>query len=161
MKPPLRPCRPTRHPRRMIRVFALAALTSCSPPAWPAPTCTVASGATLAFGPVIALASTPDQTTNSGASFWVSCNAEVTTAPTLYSASPRIMTSGADNLPFRLSLNAALSTDLPASSPGEALNIARDGSNHTVPLYGRIATSDFKALPAGSYTATISLTLEY
>jgi spore coat protein U-like protein len=69
-----------------LRVLFMAGLTAT--PALAAPTCTIASGATLSFGAVVALASTGDVTTNSGTSLWVNCNSDVTGAPALYSATP-------------------------------------------------------------------------
>jgi hypothetical protein len=50
---------------------------------------------------------------------------------------------------------------LPTASPGVSLGIARNGSNQTVTLYGRIYAGDFKALASGSYSRSITLTLEY
>jgi hypothetical protein len=56
-------------------------LTGAAVEALAIPTCMVASGATLSFGAIVALASTGDVTTNSGTSFWVNCTAEVSAAP--------------------------------------------------------------------------------
>ena len=58
------------------------------------PTCTIASGATLSFGSVVALASTGDVTTNSGSSLWVNCTSDVSTTPALYSSTTRTLVSG-------------------------------------------------------------------
>jgi spore coat protein U-like protein len=142
-----------------LRVLFMAGLTAT--PALAAPTCTIASGATLSFGAVVALASTGDVTTNSGTSLWVNCNSDVTAAPALYSATPRTLVSGGNSLPFALSAVSPGGAELPAASAGAPLAIARDGTNHTVTLYGRIAASDFRMLPAGAYSRAISLTLEY
>jgi spore coat protein U-like protein len=125
------------------------------------PTCTVASGATILFGAIVALASTPDQVSNSGSSFWVNCTADVTSAPTLYSTSARTMTSGTHVLPFTLSLSASMTPTLPTTGPGTALAIVRDGTNQTVTLYGRVSSSVFRSLPAGVYTSMIFLNLDY
>jgi len=125
------------------------------------PTCTVASGATLSFGAVVALASTGDVTANSGGSFWVNCTSDVSTTPTLYSATARSMIQGGNTLPFTLSLVSPGGADLPATSPGAALSIPKDGTNRTVTLYGKIRAADFKGLPSGLYSRTLSLTVSY
>jgi spore coat protein U-like protein len=125
------------------------------------PTCTVATGATLSFGAVVALASTGDVTTNSGSSFWVNCTADVTAAPSLYSATQRTLTSGGNNLPFALSAVTPGGAELPTASPGAPLGFTRDGTPQIVTLHGRMVASNFRALPAGSYARAIVLTLEY
>lgn len=125
------------------------------------PTCTSASGATLAFGTIVALASTGDITANTGSSFWVNCTSDVTAAPTLHSNTERTLTSGGNSLPFALSAVAPGSVDLPSSSPGTVLTITRNGANQTVTLYGKVRAADFKALPSGTYSRSITLTIEY
>ncbi|MBE0546701.1 MAG: spore coat protein U domain-containing protein [Rubrivivax sp.] len=125
------------------------------------PTCTVATGATLSFGPVVALASTGDVATNSGSSFWLNCTSDVTAAPALYSATPRTLTSGGHSLPFALSAVTPGGAELPTTSPGAALEFARNGSNQAVTLHGRIYSSNFGSLPAGTYARSVALTLEY
>jgi hypothetical protein len=125
------------------------------------PRCTIATGAYLSFGPVVALASTGNVSTNSGGSFWVNCTSDVTVAPSLYSATPRTMTSGGHSLAFALSAVAPGGAELPTASPGAPLGITRNGSNQTVTLHGRIDASHFRSLPAGAYARSIALTLEY
>ena len=125
------------------------------------PTCTVATGATLSFGAIVALASTGDVTTNSGGSFWVNCTSDVIAAPSLHSATPRTLTSGGNSLPFALSAVAPGGAELPSASPGAPLGFTRNGTNQTVTLYGRVYSSNFKSLPAGAYARSIVLTLEY
>lgn len=147
-------------PRALRILFALLG-AAASAGAFAVPTCTVASGATLAFGPIVALASTGDVTTNSGSTFWVNCTSDVTSAPTLYSATPRSLVSGANSLPFALSAVSPGSTELPAASPGTALGITRNGSNQTVTLHGKVRAADFKALPSGVYSLGTTLTVEY
>jgi len=129
--------------------------------AWGVPTCTIASGATLSFGSVVALASTGDVTTNSGSSLWVNCTSDVSTTPTLYSSTTRTLVSGSNTLDFALSASSPGGIELPTSSPGTPLGIARNGSNQTVTLYGKIRAADFKSLPSGSYSRAIGLTVEY
>jgi spore coat protein U-like protein len=143
------------------RAFILVLLAGTSSSAVSAPSCAVAPSATLSFGPVVALASTGDVTTNTGSTFWINCTSDVTATPTLYSASPRTLISGASTLPFRLSAISAGGADLPAAPGGAPIGIARNGSNQTVPLYGKILAADFKGLPSGIYVGTITLTLEY
>lgn len=136
-------------------------LLACASPAWAVPTCTVASGGALSFGAVVALASTPDVQTNSGASFWVNCTSDVASTPAIYSATARTMTSGGNSLPFALSAVSAGGPGLPTGLPGAPLAIAKDGSNETVTLYGEILTTDFKGLPSGQYSQSITITVVY
>lgn len=125
------------------------------------PMCTIASGATLSFGSVVALASTGDVNTNSGNSLWLNCTSDVTAPPSLYSASTRALVSGGNMLPFALSASSPGGADLPTTAPGAQLGIARNGSNQTVTLYGRITAGNFRSLPSGIYTAVVTLTIEY
>ncbi len=126
------------------------------------PTCTVASGGTLSFGAVVALASSPDVTTNSGSSFWVNCTVDVPGTPAIYSNSTRVMVSGGNSLPFSLSAESPGGLELPTASPGSVLlDINKNGSNETVTLYGKVYVADFKSLPSGVYTAVIAVTVEY
>jgi len=122
--------------------------------------CTVPSASLLDFGTIDA-ASSPDQSTNSGSSFWVNCTSDVKTMPKLYSGSARAMTFGAYTLPFRLSLVSPGAADLPTSPPGMPLAIAHYNINEVIPLYSKILASDFRTLPAGVYATAITLTLEY
>ena len=125
------------------------------------PTCTIASGATLSFGAVVALAGTGDVTTNSGSSFWVNCTSDVAAAPALYSATPRTLQSGANSLPFALSIVSPGGAELPNASPGAQLGLARNGSNQMMTLYGKILAANFQSLSPGAYSRSITLTLEY
>ena len=125
------------------------------------PTCTIASGAMLSFGAVVALASTGDVNTNSGSSFWVNCTSDVVAAPTLYSATPPILLSGGNSLPFALSIVSPGGAELPIVSPGTQLGITRNGSNQVVTLYGKILATHFQSLSPGMYSSYITLTLEY
>lgn len=125
------------------------------------PTCTIASGAMLSFGAMVALASTGDVTTNSGSSFWVNCTSDVAVAPALYSATPRTLLSGGNNLPFALSIVSPGGVELPSASPGAQLGLARNGSNQMVTLYGKVLAANFQSLSPGMYSRSITLTLEY
>jgi spore coat protein U-like protein len=125
------------------------------------PTCTIASGAMLSFGAVVALASTGDVITNSGSSFWVNCTSDVAAAPTLYSATPRTLLSGGNSLPFSLSMVSPGGAELPTAPPGAQLGITRNGSNQMVTLYGKILATNFQSLSPGMYSSYITLTLEY
>jgi spore coat protein U-like protein len=125
------------------------------------PTCTIASGAMLSFGAVVALASTGDVTTNSGGSFWVNCTSDVAPAPALYSATPRTLLSGGNSLPFAMSIVSPGGVELPTASPGAQLSLARNGSNQMVTLYGKVLAANFQSLSPGMYSRSITLTLEY
>lgn len=148
--------------RKLSTGLCLLWLTSSCNSALAIPTCTIATGATLPFGSVVALASTPDQTTNSGTSFWVNCSEDVTAAPSLYSSTtPRSLVSGANSIPLALSTQAPGGPELPFASPGVPLNLISNGSAETVVLYAKIRSIHFRSLPSGSYTATLALTVEY
>ena len=148
--------------RQLARGLCLLWLASICNSAMAAPTCTIATGATLSFGSVVALASTPDQTTNSGTSFWVNCSEDVAAAPTLYSSTtPRTLQSGAYSIPLALSTHSPGGPELPFASPGMPLNVLRNGTAETVVLFAKIQSTHFRSLPSGSYTAVLSLTVEY
>jgi spore coat protein U-like protein len=144
-----------------FRLFVLAATLLAANQANAVPTCTIASAAVLSFGTVVPLASTGDISTNSGGSFWINCNADVTSVPAIYSGTPRLMAFGDSGLPFQLSAEHAGGLGLPSTSPGYPVDIAHDGSNQTVTLYARILAADFKGLPAGAYSQVLSVTVEY
>lgn len=141
-------------------LWAAVLATACTR-ALAVPTCTVATGATLSFGPIVALASTGDVTTNSGSSFWVNCTSDVIAAPSLHSATPRTLASGGSSLPFALSTVTPGGAELPSASPGAPLGFTRNGTNQAVTLHGRVDSGNFKSLPAGAYARSIALTLEY
>ena len=148
--------------RQLARGLCLLLLASICNSAMAAPTCTIATGATLSFGSVVALASTPDQTTNSGTSFWVNCSEDVTAAPTLYSSTtPRTLQSSVYSIPLALSTHSPGGPELPFASPGMPLNVLRNGTAETVVLFAKIQSTHFRSLPSGSYTAVLSLTVEY
>lgn len=127
-----------------------------------AQSCTATQGAALAFPIVVALASGGNPTTDSAQSFKISCDASVTGPLRLYSATPRLMRNSAYVLPFNLSLNSgAASDDLAVNSPGTLFDIVRDGQARQVTLYAKILAQNFKSLPGGVYSTSITLTLEY
>jgi spore coat protein U-like protein len=127
-----------------------------------AQSCTVGTGGTLAFGSVVALASTANQSTDSGQSFKVKCDSGVAGTLRLYSATPRVMQNITSSLPFNLSLNSgAANDDLPTAPLGAPFDITRNGTDQAVILYAKIFTQNFKSLPSGLYSAAIVLTLEY
>jgi spore coat protein U-like protein len=144
----------------IARVSLMLATGACMS-AQAIPTCTIASGAMLSFGAVVALASTGDVTTNSGSSFWVNCTSDVAAAPALYSSTPRILLSGGNSLPFALSIVSPGGAELPTASPGVQLGVTRNGSNQLVTLYGKILATNFQSLSPGMYSRSITLTLEY
>jgi len=146
---------------RFIGMFLAAVLSASGSSAFAVPTCTIASGATISFGTITALASTGDISSNSGNSFWVNCTSDVAGTPALYSSTERTLQSGASSLPFTLSGAAAGGAELPSSYPGMPLGIAKNGSNQTVTLHGKVRAADFKALPSGNYSRPLSLTIEY
>jgi hypothetical protein len=144
-----------------VHFVLIAALAMASTNAV-AQSCTVAAGGILVFQGVIALASTGNQTTDSGQSFKVKCDSGVAGTLRLYSATQRVMRNSSYSLPFNLSLTSgAPSDDLPRTSPGTQINITRDGFDHPVTLYAKIFTEDFKSLPGGLYSSSITLTVEY
>lgn len=147
--------------KRVPQGLLVAMLASACTHGLAVPTCTVATGATLSFGAVVALASSADVTTNSGSSFWINCTPDVTAAPSLHSATPRLLISGGNSLAFALSAVTPKGAELPTASPGTPLGFLRDGTNQTVTLHGHMDATNFSSLPGGAYARSIVLTLEY
>ena len=123
-----------------FRMLALAATALAAQQAIAVPTCTIASAAVLSFGTVVPLASTGNISTNSGGSFWINCNADVTSMPALYSGTARVMASGDSALPFQLSTEHAGGLGLPSTSPGSPVDIAHDGSRSEERRVGKECT---------------------
>lgn len=146
---------------KTTRPCTAALLIGLAGNAWAVPQCSVAAGGQISFGTVVALASSPDATSDTGGSFWVNCNSDVTSAPQLYSDSGRAMSAAGRSLPFTLSLASPGGSPLPAAAPGTSLGISRNGTNQTVVLYGKIRSVDFRTLPAGVYSTSVTLTIEY
>ena len=141
-------------------VFALAAALVAAP-VRASSGCDIALGAQIAFGVVVALASTGDVDGNSGSSLVVQCAADVEVSPSLYSSSPRELSGPGGELPFRLSLDAPGGAELADAAPGSPLPVTGDAHDHVVPLYARLRAVDFAALPAGAYSGAITLTIVY
>lgn len=121
-----------------------------------------ASGAAIDFGSVVALASSGNKTANSGSGFQVACSTGLT--PTIYSTTTREMDDGAGHtLAFNLCLSACSgSNDLAATQEGaDSLSITQDGTLKTVALHGRILATNFQALPAGSYSKSVTVNVDY
>ena len=76
---------------RRLRGAVLLVCALAAAPAHAVPSCTVATGAVLSFGPVVALASSADADANTGVSLWVNCSGDVEDAPRLYSGSERTL----------------------------------------------------------------------
>jgi hypothetical protein len=111
---------------------------------------------------VVALASSGNQAANSGSGFQVACSTGLT--PTIYSTTAREMDDGAGHtLAFNLCLSACTgSNDLAAAQEGaDSLSLTQDGSLQTVALHGRILATNFKALPAGSYSKLVTISVDY
>lgn len=145
------------------RGYLLACLLLAGMPAGAARAagCSLSTGAQLAFGPVVALASTGDVDSNTGTTLTVRCSADVALPPALYSSSPRQLAGPGGYLPFRLSLLSPGGPDLPEAAPGAPLSVASDDVDHVITLHGRLRAADFAALPAGAYGGTVTLTVEY
>lgn len=143
------------------QAMLFASLALLALPAQAISGCSVGTGSQIAFGPVVALASTGDVDSNSGGSLLVRCGADVALPPSLYSASTREMAGVGGTLPFRLSLSSPGGPDVPVSTPGAPLSVASDDADHVVTLHARLRAADFAALPSGAYAATVTLTIEY
>jgi spore coat protein U-like protein len=120
-----------------------------------------AAGAKIDFGPVVALESTGDKAGDSSEGFQVACSTGL--SPQIYSTSDRVMTSGANNLAFDLCLSACNGSNALATTQlgADTLTIIQDGSLKPVTLHGRIKAANFKSLPAGSYTTTVTVSVDY
>ena len=125
--------------------------------------CTVSSTSAIAFGSFAALASTGDKTANSGSTFQVACSASA--SPTIYAVGTRSMSDGVipSLLPFNLSLTSgAAANDLPLTQgTATALTVTQDGDLHDVVIYAKTLASNFKSLPSGPYTTTVTVSVDY
>lgn len=121
--------------------------------------CEVSATSAIHFGSFVALASTGDQTKDSGSSFQVACSNSA--FPKLYAVGTREMVNGANVLPFNLSLTAGAETDDLALVTGTALEITQNGSLQNVTIYGKTLAANFKGLPSGAYTTTVAMTVDY
>jgi hypothetical protein len=160
---------------RTLRTALAAGALVCSTAAWAQGTtlnvsatlqegCEVVNSvATLSFGMFVPLESTGDRVANTGSTFQVRCTANAD--PKLYATGMRkLVKAGGGEIPFNLSRVSGASTDDMPMSPGEAIaltSLVKNGSPENVLVYGRIPTSSFLNMPAGSYTAEITLNLTY
>lgn len=129
-------------------------------------TCSV-SASTLSFGSIAALNTTADVIGDTAGSLTVACTTGTTT-PKIYSATARTMSNGVGTTPptlaFNLSQTAGAATnDLPINLTTAAAmtGYTANGSAIAVPIYGRIPSASFAGKPAGSYTATIVISVDY
>lgn len=123
--------------------------------------CTVSDSA-LSFSNSDALLSGSDKIADTGTTLKVACTTG--TSPLIWSSSPRLLANGLDSFAFNLSQTAgALNDDLPAETGGaEAIaGYSADGSEITVPLYGKILRANFGNKPAKIYTASITVNVNY
>lgn len=125
--------------------------------------CSVSDSA-LDFGSIAALDVTADVTGDTGSTLEIACTTGTTT-PVIYSTSTRTMSDGGTgSLPFFLSqTSGAAADDLPNTSTGETIGSGwtADGSAQAVTIYGRIPTSSFVGQPVGSYSASITISVDY
>jgi spore coat protein U-like protein len=126
--------------------------------------CEVSPNSVIDFGSKVALASVTDSQSSTASTFQVACSLNAT-PPTIYAAATREMKiAGAGTaIPFNLSLTAgAASDDLPTTS-GSAVSVGaftQDGAFHDVVIYGK-APNSWAALPEGSYTGTVAVSIVY
>lgn len=137
-------------------------VAACAAPAASAASgCTLGTGAQLDFGSIVPLASTGNVDSNTGSTLTVRCGADVVLPPRLRAASSRAMSGPGGYLPYHLSLLSPGGPELPDTSPGAALSVASDDVEHVVTLHGRVRAVDFAGMDSGSYSADITLTIEY
>ena len=125
----------------------------------------IVSNATMTFPSSAALLSTSDQTADTGTTLTVACTTGTT--PKIWSDTTRTLSDGAGSpktFAFKLSqTSGAVNDDLPITT-GAAEAIAAytaDGSEIIVPLYGKIMAANFGNKPANTYTASITVKVDY
>ena len=121
--------------------------------------CAVSGSATIAFGAFEALASSGNQSANSGSTFVVKCTPNE--KPALYSTTPRTLVSGTSSLPFSLSIVSPGGPELPTMSPGAPMSFLQDNKDQVFVIHGLVRSADFRGLPSGTYSRVVTLTLEY
>jgi len=127
--------------------------------------CEVSPTAGIHFGSFAALARTGDKFANSGNTFQVACSRSAN--PKIYATGTRSMVNGTYALPFKLTLNSCgpseCTNSLPSNSgSGASLDeFQQDGSLHTLRLYSEVEAANFKSLPSGAYTTTVSVSVSY
>lgn len=146
-------CSWSRALRRIVLMFG----ASLSMPAFAL--CTVSGSATIAFGAFEALASSGNQSANSGSTFVVKCTPNE--KPALYSTTPRTLVSGTSSLPFSLSIVSPGGPELPSMSPGAPMSFIQDNKDQVFVIHGLVRSADFRGLPSGTYSRVVTLTLEY
>lgn len=124
--------------------------------------CEVSASGTIDFNSVIALASSGDKSANNTSGFTVACSSDL--SPKIYSTTARAMSDGTHSLPFQLCLGGSCSgsNDLATAQTGaNSLSLTQNGSMQAVALSAKILAADFKALPAGSYTKAVTISVDY
>jgi spore coat protein U-like protein len=142
-------------------VSALTATGAMTVSATLTSSCSVSDSA-IAFGSIAALDVTADVLADTGTTLQIACTTG-TTAPVIYSTTTRTMT-GAGSLPFFLSQVVGAPTNaLPVAPAGEAIAApwTANGVAQTVVIYGRIPSASFAGQPVGSYSATITISVDY
>ncbi|WP_430229970.1 spore coat protein U domain-containing protein [Nitrosomonas communis] len=128
--------------------------------------CTV-SAATLDFGDnIIALLSEADVTADTGNTLQIACTTG--TNPKIYSATARTLagsgTAAGSSIAFNLSQTAGAAADnLPVDAIGaEAITgYTANGAEQAVVIYGRVPVANYGNQPAGPYSATIVMSVDY
>lgn len=120
--------------------------------------CAVSPTATISFGSFSTLAAT-DVTANSGSTFTVACSADM--EPLIFATGTRSIISGANTIPFSLSLTAgAASNNFPVDGANATtFGLTQDGTARAVTLYARLAKADFGSMPAGVYANGSAVTV--
>ncbi len=125
--------------------------------------CEVTGTPALSFGTLPALSSASDATANTGTGLSVACSPDA--APSIYVTGTRSMSSGGGApvlIPFNLSLTSgATSNNLASAAGDESLTITQDGTPQVVTIYGRVLTADSVGRPATTYTASLTVSVDY
>lgn len=127
--------------------------------------CSVSS-ATMVF-PLFTPFSDQDIVADTAGSLKITCTAGTTT-PTIWSGSSRVLTgpgAGTVEIPFSLGQTSAtaLTNALPTTGPGEAIAapFVADGTEQPVPLNGLIRAADHSDKDPGTYSAVITINVDY
>lgn len=126
--------------------------------------CTVGDSA-LDFGNITALSSGTDATADTAETLKIACTTGTT--PVIYSTTERTLTGSGtaegSSIAFYLSQTADAAADnLPNTTTGEPItDFTADGSEKTVVIYGRVPVANYGNQPAGVYTATITMSVDY
>jgi spore coat protein U-like protein len=123
--------------------------------------CTV-SAATMTFPVIAALGSTVDQTADTDGSLLIACTTGA--VPMIWSDSIRVLTGTGGTIAFNLDQAAGAVTNALPITTGAAEGITgyiSTGAPIAVPLHGRITAADFGGKAAGTYTANITVSVNY